>query len=458
MSLNRIIIDTDPGIDDVLAILLALAAKPEELDVMMISITYGNVEVDSCLKNCVALFHVLEQELKWRQGRDQLEGFDAMKKSKPIVAVGADHPLEDEMLMADYFHGVDGLGGVHTSHPHLSPADTWKTLFQPPPENATAEEIAEARLLASPSPSFTASHVPAHKEMLRLLRENPKDTITIVCVGPLTNIALAAAEDTETFLRVKEVVVMGGAIDVEGNITPVAEFNTYADAVATARVFALTGPNPITTMPPVPLNKSTLPPYPTNLSRKLNLTLFPLDITTPHQLMKSDFQAKLKPLIKAGSPLAEWVSVFVHKTYEKMNSLGRNATSNPGLELHDPLCIWYMLTRSSPTWMTFPRGPEDIRVETSGQWTRGMHIVDRRMRKKAGVEQVKSPGAIDIRDPMESIASVVHINNDIGDVTAEEPGDNGGWLSVHKGNRVNRIVGTPGEEAFGPYLLERVFG
>ncbi|ATZ54843.1 hypothetical protein BCIN_11g01660 [Botrytis cinerea B05.10] len=458
MSLNRIIIDTDPGIDDALAILLALAAKPEELDVMMISITYGNVEVDSCLKNCVALFHVLEQELKWRKERGQLEGFDAMKKSKPIVAVGADHPLEDEMLMADYFHGIDGLGGVHTSHPHLSPADTWKTLFQPPPENATAEEIAEARLLASPSPSFTASHVPAHKEMLRLLRENPKDTITIVCVGPLTNIALAAAEDTETFLRVKEVVVMGGAIDVEGNITPVAEFNTYADAVATARVFALTGPNPITTMPPVPLNKSTLPPYPTNLSRQLNLTLFPLDITTPHQLMKLDFQEKLKPLIKAGSPLAEWVSVFVHKTYEKMNSLGRNATSNPGLELHDPLCIWYMLTRSSPTWMTFPRGPEDIRVETSGQWTRGMHIVDRRMRKKAGVEQVKSPGAIDIRDPMESIASVVHINNDTVDVTAEEPGDNGGWLSVHKGNRVNRIVGTPGEEAFGPYLLERVFG
>lgn len=453
--LNRIIIDTDPGVDDVLAMLLALAAKPEEIEILLLSVTYGNVEVQSCLRNVVALFHVIEKELEWRRARGQLEGFDTMKTSKPIVAVGADHPLEDEILMADYFHGIDGLAGVHESHPHLSPSDAWKTLFEPPAADASPEEIAAARELASPSKSFTASQIPAHKEILRLLRENPRDTITIVAVGPLTNLALAAAEDPETFLKVKEVVVMGGAIDVEGNVTPAAEFNTYADAVATARVFALTSPNPSSTMPPPPLKMSTLPAYPKGLSGTLKLTLFPLDVTTPHQLHRTQVQAKLDPLIAAGSPLAEWTSAFVHKTFEKIESLTRKQ-ADPGFELHDPLCIWYALTRSAPSWILAPKAPEDIRVETAGQWTRGMHVVDRRQRKKKGaptLDQVRSPGAVDIANPMDALT--------LGKLDYDEcdaPGDNGGWLDIRKGNRINRIVGTPGEDAFGAYLLERIFG
>ena len=77
-------------------------------------------------------------------------------------------------------------------------------------------EIADE--LAKKDALFTPSHKPAHQEILRLLRENEPDTITIVAIGPLTNLALAASEDPEAFLRVKEVVVMGGTINEPGNV------------------------------------------------------------------------------------------------------------------------------------------------------------------------------------------------------------------------------------------------
>ncbi|KAH0555952.1 hypothetical protein GP486_006102 [Trichoglossum hirsutum] len=236
--IRRIIIDTDPGIDDVLAILLALAASPEEVEVILLSITFGNAGVQCCVRNAVALFHVIEKELEWRRNRGQLEGFDSLKAFRPIIAVGAERPLEDQLLLADFFHGADGLAGVHstvsaldvdhlihqncrlkgeksTQHPHLTPDESWKTLFEMRP----GSEATNPQASAFSTSSFVASKLAAHKEILRVLRENDPDTITIVAIGPLTNLALAAAEDLETFLRVKEVVVMGGAVQAKGNKT-----------------------------------------------------------------------------------------------------------------------------------------------------------------------------------------------------------------------------------------------
>lgn len=86
-----------------------------------------------------------------------------------------------------------------------------------------------------------------------------------------------------------------------------------------------------------------------------------------------------------------------------------------------------------------------------------MHVVDRRNRKKGGAsEQIKSPGAVEIANPMDKL--VLTNPTDADGETGDAPGDNGSWLAAHKGNRINRIVGSPGEEVFGPYLLERVFG
>ncbi|KAK2611086.1 hypothetical protein N8I77_004462 [Diaporthe amygdali] len=436
---NRIIIDTDPGVDDVLAILLALTARPDELEVAMISVTYGNVSLQRCLRNAVALFHVLEKENAWRKSSGKPEGFEALKTSKPIIAVGAEHPLQEDILKADDFHGSDGLHGVHEAHPDLTPADTWSSLFA---SDGTHGETGSAEPPAF-SPYFTPSKTPAHKEMLRILKESPEDTVTIVAVGPLTNVALAAAEDPQTFLRVKELVVMGGAVHVEGNITPVGEFNCFADTVAAARVYALTSPTPSSTMPPFIEGKSTLGPYPDKLPKRLLLSLFPLDITTPHLLNKSYFAQTIQPLMDAGSPLARWIATFMFGTFNKIDSMIGDG-SEPGLSLHDPLTIWYMLTRDDPAWKAVPK-PEDIRIETAGQWTLGMHVIDRRNRSKPG-EQQEGKVKTNPEDPMDAV--------EFDDV----PNDNMSWLSVKKGNRINRIVESPGEDAFAPYLMKRLFG
>ncbi|KYK57741.1 nucleoside hydrolase [Drechmeria coniospora] len=433
MAPRKIIIDTDPGVDDIMALLLALSASPEELEVAMVSVTYGNVPLQSCLRNVVALFHVLEKELAWRKETGRSEGYGSMVASKPIVAVGPEHSLEDECLMADYFHGEDGLHDVHKVHPHLSPADTWKSLFK----NDADSSVDHTTF----SPYFTPSKEPAHMEILRILKENPIDTVSVLAVGPLTNIALAAAEDPETFLRAKELVVMGGAVKVEGNVTPCAEFNCYADAVAAARVFALTSISPASTMPPIPAKLSTLPTYPDRLSRQLRLVLAPLDITTPHLITKSYFAKHIQPHIDAGSPLAAWTSHFIKGAFSKIETMEGDG-NEPGLSLHDPLTVWYVLTQDDPKW-TFPAKPEDIRVETSGQWTRGMHVIDNRLRSKPA--EAAAAESSDIRDD----PKVMALDN--------VPGDTMAWLSVLKGNRVHRLISSPGEEVFKDVWMQRVF-
>lgn len=214
-------------------------------------------------------------------------------------------------------------------------------------------------------------------------------------------------------------------------MTPGAEFNTYADSVASARVFALTSPNPRLTMPPTLTGhkKQQLPPYPEKLSRKLTLKLFPLDITEPHLLPKTLFESYVGSPQCKDSPLAQWSTLFLSATFQK--NLSHNPQLDPaklGLQLHDPLTIWYAFTRSDPKWQF---KTEDIRVETSGQWTRGCCVVDRRGRP---------------------------VSEGTADLDVEVTGDAGGWGDSRKGNSVAWCVQSPGVDKFADVLLERVFG
>ena len=171
-----------------------------------------------------------------------------------------------------------------------------------------------------------------------------------------------------------------------------------------------------------------LAPYPPNLPRRAKITLFPLDITERHLLTRGAFNAHIFPLLDAGSPLARWMEAFMSSTFAKVASLHpEEATGDAvGLQLHDPLCVWYCMTRPEE-WKV--NVDEDIRIETSGQWTRGMCVVDRRSRRRRE-------------------------DGDEGDV----PGDHGNWLHGGAGNRLRRCVGSPGEREFGSFLLGRVLG
>ncbi|KAI5805917.1 nucleoside hydrolase [Geopyxis carbonaria] len=414
MAPQTVIIDTDPGVDDTFALLLALSASSNELHIPLITVTFGNIPVSSALRNLISLFHIVDLEQSWRRSQNLPAGFTALTASKPVVAVGASGPIEDATIEYDYFHGTDGLSGIHTSAPHFTPSELWSHLFTPTPDAPTHAP-----------PNFTPSPNPAHLEILAHLRAAPPGTITLISLGPLTNFALAADHDPATFLRAKQVVCMGGALHVPGNVTPAAEFNHYACAHSAARIYALTGATPNAVLPPC----RALKPYPAPLpGPPLSLVLLPLDITTPHLLLEREFLAATQPRAARGSPLAAWLSAILARTFAYARTLYTGASAEAsGVSLHDPLTVWWVLRGHKEGWVL---GEErDLRVEAQGQWTRGMSVLDRR-------DYVKE---MDPDGP-------------------QKKHDRNRWLHASVGNRVRVVEDGPDKERFGRELVERILG
>ncbi|ATL93144.1 pyrimidine-specific ribonucleoside hydrolase RihA [Aeromonas sp. CU5] len=174
-----VILDCDPGHDDAIALILALASP--ELKVLAVTTSAGNQTPDKTLNNALRILTLL--------GRDDI----------PVVA-GAPKPLARELIIADNVHGESGLDG-----PKL------------------------------PDPAFAPQAMTGIELMAKCLRESP-EPVTLVPTGPLTNIALLLAAHPELKPRIARIVLMGGAAGA-GNWTPAAEFNIYVDPQAADMVF-----------------------------------------------------------------------------------------------------------------------------------------------------------------------------------------------------------------------------
>ncbi len=179
---RKIIIDTDPGQDDAVAILLALAS-PEDVEVLGITAVAGNVPLPLTARNARIICELA--------GRTDVRVF-----------AGCDAPLARALVTAEHVHGKSGLDG--------------------PP-------------LADPRMPLEAAH--AVDFLIDTLRAEPAGSVTLCPLGPLTNIATAFSRAPDIIARVQQIVLMGGAYFEVGNITPAAEFNIYVDPEAASIVF-----------------------------------------------------------------------------------------------------------------------------------------------------------------------------------------------------------------------------
>ncbi|XP_059446158.1 probable uridine nucleosidase 2 [Corylus avellana] len=275
---KKIIIDTDPGIDDAMAIFLAL--RSPEVEVIGLTTIYGNVYTTLATRNALHLLEVA--------GRTDIP---VAEGSHVTITKGT------KLRIADFVHGVDGLGNQNFSPPKGKPIE----------QSAVAFLIEQAALYPG--------------------------KITVVALGPLTNIALAIQQDPSFLKNIGQIVVLGGAFGVNGNVNPAAEANIFGDPDAADIVFTS------------------------------GADVLAVGINVTHQVVLSD--ADREKLASSDGKFAQYLC----KILEVYFSYHRDAYGTKGVYLHDPAVL---LAAIDPSLFTYTEGV--VRVQTSGI-TRGVTIL-----------------------------------------------------------------------------------
>lgn len=276
---KKIIIDTDPGIDDAMAIFIAL--RSPEVEVIGLTTIFGNVYTTLATRNALHLLEVAE-------------------RSDIPVAEGSHVTImqSTKLRVADFVHGSDGLGNQNFPPPKGKPID----------QSAAAFLVEQANLYPG--------------------------KVTVVALGPLTNIALAVQLDPAFPEKIGQIVVLGGAFSVNGNVNPAAEANIFGDPDAADIVFT-SGADILT-----------------------------VGINVTHQVVMTD--ADREKLAKSEGKFAQYLC----KILEFYFSYHSDAYSIKGVYLHDPTTL---LAAVNPSLLTYTTGV--VRVQTSGI-TRGLTLFD----------------------------------------------------------------------------------